>query len=245
LFSDEESQKAREIDVVAENSARSSDGLEILYLKLVIECKKSTNAFVILCVTSEEETILNNVIRNNLRVGSEDDRFVFMTAFYSDKNQTPKDFPTPTLNIATRRGYTLLQAHQKNDSHIYAEIYKLAKAYYFEIQKDNDYRKSILSGPNSLDRAEMQGTFHFHLPILVVDAPLVEVYLDETGETQIEVKEISSVKIPLPWKVSHKDYNPDDGLSIAVVTKQAFENFAKDARTFVQEVINRREDVLQ
>lgn len=243
LFSDEESQKAREIDVVAEKYTRSSDLTETLLLKLVIECKKSSNAFVVLCDSSEEETILNSVFLGNLIVGSEDDKFVFMS-LYTDsvKPQGQQLFSAPTLNIPSRRGYTLLQAHQQSDSHIYSEIYKLAKAYYFEIQKEDNFRNRVLAGSDTLTRAEMVDTFHFHLPVLVVDAPLVEVYLDESGNTQIEVKQISSIKIRLPWKASDKDYNPDEGLSIVIVTKEKVSDFAKDAIAFAKEVVDRRNE---
>lgn len=196
-----------------------------------------------MCDSPKTESVLSGVFFSNLHIDSTDDTFVFMPFVREfDKSRGFQHIPTPVLNLACRRGYTLLQAHQKNDSHIYSEIYKLAKAHNFEIQKDASFREKIIADYNDVDREEYLRTFHFHLPVLVVDAPLVEVYLDNDGSTTIEVKKISSIKIPLPWTLSDKDHNPDDGLSIAIVTKELFPDFAKDTATFAQEVVNRHED---
>src|ERR671928_1315389 len=65
FFSDAESQKAREIDVVASKSVHN-ELKQTLFLKLVTECKKSSNAFVVLCDSSDEGTLLRGVIFGNL-----------------------------------------------------------------------------------------------------------------------------------------------------------------------------------
>ena len=239
FFSDAESQKAREIDVVASKSAHN-ELKQSLVLKLVIECKKSSNAFVVLCDSSEEETILRGVLFGNLYTNNRDDMFVSMPFFTAEEQDYSKIFPTPVLNIPSRRGYTLLQAHQKSDSHIYSDVYKLAKAYYFEIQKEVEFRDEIIKTEGGADKEEMLNTFYSHLPVLVVDAPLVEVYLDDSGDTQIEEKEMSSIRIRLPWKLSEKDQDPEEGLSIAIVTKKRFSDFAKDTIAFGQEIVNRQ-----
>lgn len=239
FFSDIESQIAREIDIVASKYAHN-ELKQFLYIKLVIECKKSSNAFVVLCDSSEEESILRGVLFGNLYTHNRDDMFVTMPFVTADEEDYSKIFPTPVLNVPSRCGYTLLQAHLKSDSHIYSEVYKLAKAYYYEIQKEVNFRDEITKDENSVDREELLNTFYSHLPVLVVDAPLVEVYLNEAGDTKIEQKEISSIRIRLPWKLSDKDQDPDEGLSIAIVTKKAFPDFAKDTIAFAQEIVNRQ-----
>jgi hypothetical protein len=137
--------------------------------------------------------------------------------------------------VFTRRGYTLVQAHQRNDSNVYAEVYKLAKAYYYEVKKWNKFRdKEVRDKANKDIRKEMKRTFYSHMAVLVVDAPLVEVYLDEFGRTQIVEKEVSSIEILLPWKPKQ-----EEGLSIAIVTKNKFIDFAEDAAMLAKEISSR------
>lgn len=238
-FRDAESQKAREIDIVAETFA-DNDLKQSLVLKLVIECKKSSKPFVVLCDSSDEETILQSVLLGNQYVGNRDSMFVAMPYLTTEEQDRSKIFPTPVLNIPSRRGYTLVQAHESSDSDLYLETHKLAKAYDYEIQKDVEFRDEIINDENDLDRAEMLNTFYFHLPILVVDAPLVEVYLDEAGNTIIEEKEISTIRIRLPWRLSDEGQDPDEGLSIPIVTKHRVSDFAKDIITVAQEIVNRQ-----
>jgi hypothetical protein len=239
FFSDVESQKAREIDVVASKSVHN-ELKQSLSLKLVIECKKSSTAFVVLCDSPDQETILKGVIFGNLYANNRDDMFVAIPFFTEGEQDYSNIFPTPVLNAPVRRGYTLLQAHQKSDSHIYAEVYKLAKAHYFEIQKEIEFRDNVIKNESSSDREEWLNSFYSHIPVLVVDAPLVEVYLDEAGEATVELKEMSSIRIRLPWKLSDQEHDPDEGLSIAIITKKMLMDFAKDTITFAQEIANRQ-----
>jgi hypothetical protein len=239
FFSDAESQNAREIDIVASKSA-DNELKQTLYIKLVIECKKSSNAFVVLCDSSEEKSILEGVLFGNLYTHNRDDMFVAAPFIMAEEKDYSKIFPVPLLNAPCRSGYTLLQAYLKSDSHIYSEVYKLAKAYYFEIQKEVEFRDKITKDERNADRDEILNIFYSHLPVLVIDAPLVEVYLDEAGDTRIEEKEISSIRIRLPWKLSDKDQDPDEGLSIAIVTKNAFSDFVRDTIGFAQEIVNRQ-----
>lgn len=236
FFNDTETEKPREIDIVASTFAQNDLG-HILDTKLIIECKKSTNAFVVLCDSPDEDTLLRNVIFGNLSTGNRDDMFVAIP-FFSLMDSGEKDFstffPTPRLNTKCRRGYTLLQAHQKGDSNIYSEVYKLAKAQQFEVQKDLEFREEIINEIESQDREEMVNTFHAHIPVLIVEAPLVEVYLNDVGETVIEEKDISSIQIRLPWKPEH-----ESEFSIAIITKRLVSDFAQDIITFTNEIVNR------
>jgi hypothetical protein len=234
FFTDNESKKPREIDIIAEIYT-NKEKKHFLTFRLVIECKKSANPFVVLCDKQDEKALLENVLFGNLWVGSRDDMFVAAPFIMAEGRSFSNLFPTPCLNQPTRLGYTLVQAHHKNDSNIYAEVYKLAKAYYYEIQKWKNYReKEIKNAPNKTSRKEMIRHFYSHIAVLVVDAPLVEVYLDEFGTTQIIEKEISSVELRLPWKLKQ-----EGGLGIAIVTKSKFADFARDTAVLAKELANR------
>ena len=50
----------------------------------------------------------------------------------------------------------------------------------------------------------------------------------------------SSIRIRLPWKLSDQEHDPDEGLSIAIITKKKLMDFAKDTITFAQEIANRQ-----
>jgi hypothetical protein len=240
FFSDAESEKPREIDIVASKSA-TNELKQTLFFRLVIECKKSVNAFVVLCDSSDEESMLERVVFGNLIANGRDDMFVAIPFFDAHKEEFSKIFPTPVLNTPCRRGYTLLQAHQKNDSNIYAEVYKLAKAYYYEIKREVEFRdKVIREDKDSSSRDEWMNYFYAHMPLLVIDAPLVEVYLDTQGDIKIEEKQFSSVKLRLPWKLFEEEHDPDEGLSIAIVTKSIFPDFAKDCVILAGEIATRQ-----
>lgn len=234
FFVDNDSEKPREIDVVAELYTRK-EREHFFTFRLVIECKKSANPFVVLCDKAEEKTLLENVLYDNLWTHNRDDMFAATPFINAEDKDYSKLFPTPCLNLFTRRGYTLVQAHQKNDSNVYAEIYKLAKAYYYEVQRWNRYRQKEIKGTNDKQtRKEMKRTFYAHMAVLVVEAPLVEVYLDEFGNTQIVEKDMSSIELRLPWKPKQ-----EGGLPIAIVTKNRFAEFAKDTATLATEIANR------
>jgi hypothetical protein len=242
FFNDTETEKPREIDIVASVSAQN-ESMQTLDTKLIIECKKSTNAFVVLCDSPAEDALLRNVIFGNLSTDNRDDKFValpFFPLIDSGEKDFSKFFPTPRLNTKCRLGYTLLQAHQKGDSNIYSEIYKLAKARQFEVQKDVEFREEVINDLDSYSREEMENTFYAHVPALVIEAPLVEVYLNDTGETVIEEKEISSIKIRLPWIPEH-----ESEFSIAIITRPLVSDFAQDIITLTNEIVNRHNMVTE
>ena len=119
------------------------------------------------------------------------------------------------LDESCRLGYTLLQAHQKGDSSIYAEIFKLAKAWQHEVNRTVGMRDEWLQ---NLDlREEEKNHFYAHVPVLVIDAPLVEVFLNDEGDTYIEERKLGAIRIRRPWV--REDMGEDSDLGIFVVTK--------------------------
>lgn len=237
FFQDSESGKAREIDVVGlellQNSLEQS-----LSLKLIIECKKSSHPFVVLCDKSDEDSIIENTISANW-ITNRNGVFLMMARMIeADKgNDYFANLPgTKILNDKCRRGYSLVQAHQQNDSHIYAEVYKLVKAYQCEIKRDEDYYNEMIS--NEKSKREVECSYDAHVPVLVIDAPLVETYLDGNGEIFIEEKEISSIQINPPWQ----EYW-DNEISVAIVKKEVFTDFASDVLAFHKLIIDQQQMV--
>jgi hypothetical protein len=238
-FSDEESNKAREIDIVASLSDHNERG-QSLDFKLVIECKKSSSAFIVVCDDETQSSFLKGVFFANLYTNSEDDLFVCLPFFNARLNDYTQLFPTPLLKLPIRRGYTLLQAHAKGDSEIYSEIYKLAKAYEFEKRKEIEWRDDYRSKPDFA--SELQNLYFANVPVLAVDAPLVEVFLDQQGQLRIEQTELSSLKIRLPWTVGIGNDNPDEGLSIVIVTKSKIVDFAIEVAAAAREILRRHQE---
>lgn len=231
LFSDVESDKAREIDLVASYYARNRFK-QNLEFKLVIECKKSANAFVILSDQDQRESVLEQVLYGNLRVRSRDDMFVAFPFLNRKKNP----FESSILSASCRPGYTIVQAHQKGDANIYAEVFKLAKAWQHETARTIEQRDRWLQ--ESALREESKNQFYAHLPVLVVDAPLVEVFLDDEGNTQIHERPAGAIRIRRPWV--KEDMGEDSDLGIFVVTKPIFADFAKEIIGLAKQVASRQ-----
>lgn len=231
LFSDVESDKAREIDLVASYYARNRFK-QLLEFKMVIECKKSSNAFVILSDQVQRESALEEVLYGNLRVRSRDDMFVGFPFL----NRKKKPFDCEILDESCRPGYTILQAHQKGDSSIYAEVFKLAKAWQHETERTVKQRDGWMQ--ESILREESKNQFYAHLPVLVIEAPLVEVFLDDKGDTQIEERTIGAIRIRRPWV--KEDMGEDSDLGIFIVTKPIFTDFARDIIRLAKQVVSRQ-----
>lgn len=233
FYEDSESGKSREIDVVSWQSLKNSLK-QTLILKLIVECKKSSNPFVVLCEKSEESRIVKNTITANW-IMNRNGTFLSMAGFVeADKgNDYLANVSLEISKNKCRQGYSIVQAHQQNDSYIYGEIYKLVKAYQCEIKRDNDFYNELMSEEDS--RGEAENSYDTHIPILLVDAPLVETYLDDNGNTIIEEKEISSISINLPWQ----DYC-DNEVSVAIVKKEKFTDFAKDILAFHKIILDQQ-----
>jgi len=193
-------------------------------LKLVIECKKSSNAFVVLCDKSDEKPVPESVIFKNLWTGSRDHLLLFAAVLVKKQFQEiSQSYPTNLLDTKIRCGYTLLQAHQKSDSNIYSDIYGLVKAYDYEVQKELKFRKKMLKSKSKRDRKEEKKAYYVCLPVLVVDAPLVEVFLKDTGDLEVNERDIIGVAVRLPWQL--KD---EDGFGITILAKNKITEFAND-----------------
>ncbi|HEY0458585.1 MAG TPA: hypothetical protein VGC97_05485 [Pyrinomonadaceae bacterium] len=238
LFIDLETKVSREIDIVASKFFNNDYG-QYLTSKLIIECKKSSYPFVVLCNESVKKTLIENAFFGNIIVDRDGSFITWVFLIQLDKHHKinfKSLFPTKTLNLESRQGYSLVQAHTNSDSYIYTELYKLAKAYEYEVQKDLDFYKEMLE--NEKDKKEAENSYKFHIPILVIDAPLVETYIDNKGDVIVEEKEISNVKITLPWREFY-----DEGLVILLVTKQKFADLAQDILVFTKEIVERQRDI--
>jgi hypothetical protein len=229
-FLDHESGKPREIDILGWKYCKNEIGYHV-HLHLVIECKKSTSPFVVLCHDAGEDSLLRHSLFNNLSLSSVD-QIICGSAIFAKKD-SPELFsrrPTPLLDAPTRCGYAVVQAHQNGDTAVYNEVHKLAKAFEHQVKGDYKFKKRFLRGKEKADkrsRKEMEKTFLCHWPVLVVDAPLVEAYLEQDGQLVVAQREFSTIQLRLPWQKSFHD-----GLAIPVITKPRFAEFVNDILDF-------------
>jgi hypothetical protein len=76
----------------------------------------------------------------------------------------------------------------------------------------------------------------FHLlAILIVDAPLTEVYLNRKGETVINETEISILSTRLPWRDRFSHSVP-----VLIIRSSLVGEFGVDFKKFLQKVVDRR-----
>ena len=230
FYLDAESSKAREIDLVAE--AYAGDREHFFQGTLVIECKKSSKPFVILCDDSEKHRIGEYVLRDTLIL-------VRCGKFVVDAQSSPTELKwfnkrsMPVLGCDSRVGYALVKSHSRDDSDTYAEILKLAKAYEDVSQREHERFEKIRTDSNLKDNYEKR--CFVVVPLLVVDAPLTEVYIGKKGETIVTETDISILTIRLPWRDL---YNPTT--TILVARNVIVKNLGRDFLKFLDKVVARR-----
>lgn len=170
-FPDPQSEKGREIDVLAEDP----DWRGITDIYFVIECKSSTNPWVVL--TSEDAT------PNYSRLHA------FAVTSEAAKNLLIARSPnygqlTPYIKRGTHGGYGFRQALKDNDPAYTAAIEALKASRGLTRDRES----------SSIPR------FAFAFPVIVIDSPLFECSLTADGELQlVEVKQsefIFSAHIP-------------------------------------------------
>jgi hypothetical protein len=211
LYEDVESHDKREIDVFAEYTVTSEVGPHF-NLTLLVECKKSEKPLLILCEDGQKHAIHREIY--GARVYPSQLNNSLILAALGRKKMTILDGPTssPTDELVCS-GYSMLQAFRHSDDTFHRNLFGLAKAeYYFE----NNHERLFQSMIHSTDLEE--AFVDLIVPILLVDSPLFNVYLDD-GEIAIEGASWGSVTLNLPWYV---DTGSERQSNIQVVTKERF-----------------------
>lgn len=160
-YSDPESAKGREIDVLAQDP----DWIGVIDISFVLECKASPNPWVVL--TSDDALASYNRLFA-FAVSSPAAKKVLMNKGYSNFGAL-----APYIERAEHGGYGFRQAFAKSDDQAYAAAVGVIKAC-AGIARDRPSSNIPLLA--------------FAFPVIVVDAPLFECALGERGE--LELKEV-------------------------------------------------------
>jgi hypothetical protein len=214
LYTDINTNQPREIDVVGYHHGFDG-GSYAISRKIVFECKKSDKPVLALCASNEVKP-----------------KFEYQL-FYGD----PEDLPGPNgmacvtlmemqeaertngvggFALKSPSAYSLISAFSTSDAHLFSGLMGLvtASTYYRRLQKRLFEENH---GDLSL-HIQDRNLFEFHVACLVVDAPLYNVTLSNSGEPTLEKSNWSVAMIQLPWK-----FNPHDSSErycVHVVTKE-------------------------
>lgn len=156
FYVDPESEKAREIDVIA----RAPDALGVIDIEFVVECKSSDKPWVLLC---SPETVVGFSRIRAFGVLSAQARAALAERI-SDLIQQ-----WPWLDKKGTVGYSLRQAHSGTDV-AYAASMSVAKACDWILNSPSDYKPPYI----------------FAFPVIVIDGPLVRCWLSAEGELELE-----------------------------------------------------------
>lgn len=192
LYVDPETEKGREIDIVAYHR----DPIGLIQSYFVIECKASGDPWVVLTDLSEFPQPINyslGLMSSNVRPSLPDDW------------QLPR---SPLGNILHRLhagGYALKQAFSKQNDAAYGAAISVLKA----------SRAVIAQEPGATER------YKAAFPVIVVDAPIFECRMGETGQLHFREVPYSEVRFTA--------YVPElTTASIRIVRRQELKYFAKN-----------------
>ena len=216
LYSDIETGISREIDLIA--YLHSPAQCEYLFeLNLVIECKKSEKPILVLCDGKSNERyrhLLGHELVNDLKLNTG-------AAYFNLHDMEEKELKTAIGRFSeiTMAGYSLVSAFGKSDENLYKGLMGLAKAEeYFR----SEYHKIAAEDKASKEPME-NDWFRLQLPVMVVDAPIFTVHLQDDGELKITESEWASILVRLPWTVDRTD--AQRLCNIQIVQKEYFGEF--------------------
>lgn len=215
IFVDIETDKTREIDVTGYHYGEFESNNYSSSRRIIIECKKSDKPIINLCAGN----IKKSRFYYQAIFGDPEDAARPDVLAYSRFEKNPNDIGAFIEEVPV--GYSLLPAFGKSDQDIYSGLMGLIKASTYYRRLFLEFRNSSLNDMSL--HLQDRNSFEFHTAVLVVDSPLFDVSLDDTGELEVVRSDWSVLKMQLPW-----DFNPHDsneGYCIHIVTKPAFPLF--------------------
>ena len=196
-YLDELTKKGREIDVLAVDP----DPIGIIDIAFVMECKASKKPWVVL--TSEDTLSGVSRVHTFAITSSYSKEILIKRALESTLGKISK-----LMHLPSHGGYDFRQALGGNNDPAYSAAIGVIKA---------------CLGFNQLSVGKLEKKLTFYFPVIVVDSPLFECYLNKSDEIQLkEVKET---------KFLFNGYLPDNTTTnITVVHKSQLEKFGIKAR---------------
>ena len=162
VYADPETDKGREIDVVA----YTRDAIGLIQIFFVVECKASPNPWVIL--TNKEQNW--GLSYFSLGVHSQETREAIPTGILTARSQLGE-----LLSELHTGGYAIRQAFCKDNDPAYAAAITVLKAATIQANEQ----------PSKTPR------LNFALPVLVVDSPIYECSVSDSGKLKFRQVKIS------------------------------------------------------
>jgi len=197
-YQDQENQGHRELDLVATIGWTSNKHSMDFELNLLVECKKSDKPFIILRST--------NATKPEVSAGSYYN-FQDMPLGAVCLSNPESRIPLPGRSSS---GFKLVQGFVTGDEVPHKAAHTLIKSFNDWLKTDSDHLKSYIEDNyNSLA-----------LPLLVIDAPLFELSIDQGGEFRLQPIDSGIVD-----HLSHLTRAPHSPFRIPVIQKGALESY--------------------
>ena len=203
-FFDKDSQISREIDLIVKKRASNVKNKLGLWINLTVEVKKSAKPWIVFTNDLEKKGgLFNGMPGWTLIHGGEN---------YIGENGpifTPRDIHEKIMRInKTRIGTAFHESFKPptETSKIFQAIISACKAAVDKSEihpRENSFMKDF--------RESDEIYLEFYHPLVVVDGPLFEVYLDKANEIQLEEQKW----IPVNYEYSSKQYSESFGHSIS------------------------------
>jgi len=198
LYEDQESDETRELDLVATIGWMSKKQRMDFELNLLVECKKSDKPFIILRSTNSTKPEVNVGSYYNIQ-----DMPLAAFYFFNSESRIP-------LPGRSSSGFKLVQGFVIGDETPNKAAYTLIKSF-------NAWRKNELDDLGSYIKDNYNS---LTLPLLVVDAPLFELSIDQSGD--VGLQQIDSGIVD---HLSHLSRAPHTPFPIPVIHKEALETY--------------------
>lgn len=205
IYQDLENKIFRELDLFATRSWDINDYSINLDIHLLIECKKSEKPFILLQNKSNKH---ENLSLGEIYGSDDSISLIFLTG-------SPKVIETPNK---FETGFKLIQGFSTSDETIHKAVNTLLKSFNHFIIKEKEYEN---------DYYKKENVHSIGIPVLIVDAPLFAMQMNE--ESEIEIKEI---KTAILKQRSHLSRFENDSFPIPILTKDKISEIINSVEKF-------------
>lgn len=224
LYTDINTNQPREIDVIGYHHGLDG-GSYAITRKILFECKKSDKPVLALCASDSAEH-----------------RFRYQL-FHGDPENLPSPDPMACISLLEMNpqeqldavgefssripsAYSLVSGFSNSDSHLFGGLMGLVAASTYHRRLQREFFEETHSDLSL--HIQDRNVFQFHVACLVVDAPLFNVTLNDSGELTLQQSDWSVVMVQLPW-----NFNPHDSSErycVHVVTKSHLPKFLESVK---------------